>query len=101
MLRLLNGIFGELAGLVPVAMTIVVPHSRIAHAESGHEYVWDPESWHNLPTLRSCCVKVEIGDIDFGSDDRLHPESQVRHRDFLFDAIVDPIDALILETREV
>ena len=45
--------------------------------------------------------QLRLGHVDFRFDHLIDPEPQVRHGDLFLDAIVDAVDALVLEPGEV
>ena len=51
--------------------------------------------------LDAVARQLGLGDVDFGLDDLLDAEGQVRHGDLFLDVIVDAVDALVLEAGEV
>jgi hypothetical protein len=45
--------------------------------------------------------KLRLGDIDFGFDDVLHPEREIRHVDLFLHAVIDAVNVLVIEAGKV
>ncbi len=56
---------------------------------------------HAGDQLDAVSRELRLGDIDFGLDHVLDPEQKIRHRDFLFHAVVDAVNVLVIITREM
>jgi hypothetical protein len=53
---------------------------------------------HHFDTIAG---ELRLSHVDFGLHHLVYTETQVRHRDFVFDVIIDAVDTLKLEAGEV